>query len=584
MELQEIITDIAELKRAWTKRDGKFKDWYDLLVLTDTLKTENMETVALNDPRTFFNMALFLLTAGEVQHRSSIRGETPAELELQSKLQRVCQFVWREIDRERQHGGSAPFGHDLGFYLLLLGWYSLAAVIDEETKILKPVIWSPAEVYPRFEDGRMSACLHEYKTSVSAAKRKAQQKGWNYDPRTTQGAVLIDDYFFYDENGKLQNHVLVDGTDVTGEIYRPPDEFVLLVAPVGGFTDTGSLSRGATWQEYYGQGILETNRTMIEAMNKWVSMLMQNLRDTIQQKYQEFAVSQKAKPEDMRRYGTVLHYTPNEGGIKAIETLPPPVETRAILMDLDKRNQKGGFNDAVYGMVDKGTAGYALSALASSSANQVLNPYMRAKDFIIEQLDRFQLQAIKKTSKPFLVKGRVNEELSPKDIPDDVSMEVSSELATPKDLMERATIANMMKSHLDEETVLSEVYKITDTSSIKRRKNLDDFNNHPVTKQLKLISSYEAYAELLAKLGDRRQAERFKKAAMALELQMGVPPPGSAKPMEAAGAEAARAAAAPEEKARVPAGVSPPEARAAWTPQELRGMIGRGTLRNMRGE
>ena len=579
MEVQQIIQDVTDLKRDWTARNNKFRDWYDLLVLTDTLATQDMETVALNDPRTFFNMALFLLTAGEVQHRSSIRGETPEELNLQAKLQRVCDYVWREVDIARQKGGSTTFTHDLGFYLLLLGWYSVVAAVDKVTGIINPVIWSPAEVYPRFEDGRLTACLHEYKSTITTAKRKAKQKGWQYDPRATQGAVLIDDYFYYDENGKLQNHVLIDSKDVTGQIHRPPDELILLVAPVGGFTDTGSINPKVAWQGYIGQGILETNRTMIEALNKWMSMLMQNLRDTIQQKYQEFSTSPKAKPEELRRYGSLFHYTPNEMGLKPVETMPPPVETRAILMDLDKRYQKGGFNDAVYGMVEKGTAGYALSALASSSANQVLHPYMSAKDFIIEQLDRFQIQAIKKTSKPFIIKGRMSEELKPKDIPEEVSMEVSSELATPKDMMERATIANMMKSHLDDDTILSEVYKVTDTSSINRRKKLDYFKQHPVTQQLELISAYEAHAELLAKLGDRRQAERFKKAAMALELQMGVPPPGSARPIEAEGAEAARAAAAPEEKSRVPAGVSPPEARSAWTPQELRGMIGRGTLK-----
>lgn len=581
MEVQAVVQDVATLRKEWTSRNQKFKEWYDILVLTDNLETTDMESVALNDPRTFFNMALFLLSAGETQHRSSMRGETPAELELQSKIQRVCQYVWREIDMQRQMGGSGSFNSDLGFFLLLLGWYSVAAEINEDTGLVHPVIWSPAEVYPRFEDGQMTACLHEYKTSVITAKRKANKKGWHYETGMTAGNVLVDDYFYYDENGRLQNYVLVDNKDVTGQVQRNPEDFLLLVGTAGGFADKGAISSGASWQDYAGQGILETNRTMVEAMNKWVSMLMQNLRDTIQTKWQEFAASPKAKPEQLRRYGSLFHYTQGEGGLQPVQTLPPPVETRAMLMDLEKRNQKGGFNDAVYGMVEKGTAGYALSALASSSANQVLFPYMRAKDFIIEQLDKFQIQSIRSGSKPFVVKGRVNEELKPKDIPEDVSMEVSSELATPKDLMERATIANMMKGSLDKETILSEVYKITDTSSIKRRQELDDFNDHPMTKELKLISSYEAYAELLAKAGDRRKAARFMRAAQALEMNMGAPQPGAARAVQATGAEAARAAAAPEEKQRVPAGVAPPEARSAFTPQELRGMIGRGTLKRM---
>lgn len=577
MELKEIVQDVATLRGDWQQRNTKFKEWYDLLRLVDALKTEGMETVALNDPRTFFNMALFLLTAGDVQHRSPLRGDTPDELSRQAKIQRTCEFVWREIDALRQTGGGIPFISELGFYLLLLGWYSIAAVINQETKLITPVVWSPAEVFPRFEDGQMTACVHEYKISQMTAVRKAKTRDWNYAPRTTTGFVLIDDYFYRDENNILQNHVLIDSKDVTGVVSRDKD-LLLLVGPVGGFPDRGSITTGTEWRGFLGQGILEANQTMTLAMNKWVSMIMQNLRDTVQSKWQEFSSSQKATPEELRRYGSVFHYAPGEGGLRPVETQPPPIESRALLMDLEKRIQKGGFSDAVYGMVEKGTAGYALSQLTSSSANQILNPYMKAKDFIIEQLDRFQLDGIKSGGKAFVIGGKMNEEITSNDIPEEVHLEVFSEIATPRDWMERATVANMMKENVDSETILSEVYKFTDTEAIKRRKNLDDFNQNPMTKELKLIASYHAYADILQNAGDMRQAELFRRAASAKEAMMGAPPPGAASPAQAG---EAGEAGAPEEKVRVRPEVAPPESRGGFTPQELRGIVGKGKVKRV---
>lgn len=66
---------------------------------------------------------------------------------------------------------------------------------------------------------------------------------------------------------------------------------------------------------------------------------------------------------------------------------------------------------------------------------------------------------------------------------------------------------------------------------------------------------------------------------MALDSQMGAPPAGAGKPAEASGVDAAREAGTPEERTGVAPRVAPPEARSGFTPQELRRMIGRGSLR-----
>ena len=97
---------------------------------------------------------------------------------------------------------------------------------------------------------------------------------------------------------------------------------------------------------------------------------------------------------------------------------------------------------------------------------------------------------------------------------------------------------------------------------------LDKAMQHPMTlNSLKLISAYENHAKYLESRGDKISAERFRKAAAALEGQMGVPPPGSASPAQYNDVKAKQEAAAPESKPRVSPGVSP-EARSGFTPQQ----------------
>jgi len=101
---------------------------------------------------------------------------------------------------------------------------------------------------------------------------------------------------------------------------------------------------------------------------------------------------------------------------------------------------------------------------------------------------------------------------------------------------------------------------------------------HPMSQMVEMIAGYQAHADYLEARGDVRQAVLFRKAAQALEAQLGMPPPGSAKPAEATAATAAREAGAPEEKARVRPEIKPPEERSGFTPAELRERIGSGRI------
>lgn len=571
--------NIEELKRFWQQRNRKFLTWYEMLAMIDTFARKGKESYVSNEPITFYNMAHYLLTRGELSHIPPIESESALELDRRAKVNRACNYMWAVIDRERQLGGNQPFVDELGFYLLVLGWYSLVYAFNKDNGLLRGQIWNPYDTYPGYANNRLVQCVHSYKITDEEAVVKAEENNWDYKRGLrlpfTSNTVVLDDYFI-DDGETLHNLILIDGKDVSGWQERP--EMKLLVAPVGGFPDRGSLTPSSRdWRQLAGRSVFEANILIENYFNRWKTAISQILNDTAKPIVQEFSAEPKATPEEIASGSGLFHYAPGETGLQRLPPAAIPIELQAHLLEIRREIQKGSFSDAVYGMIE-GQTGYALSLLASSSANQILYPYMDGKHFAISEGDRFWLSQLKTSKRVFEAKGRLIEKLKPTDIPEDVSIIVESDVATPKDWLERATIGNSLDKHLDTATIITEIYRLNDPQSIKRRKSLDRMLEHPMSQMVEMIAGYYAHADYLERRGDTRQANLFRKAAQALEAQLGAPAPGQASAPEMGRVLAERQAGAPAERTRIPSTVQPPEV-SGFTPEELRRMIGQGKIR-----
>lgn len=560
LTVAEVKADISQLQGYWGERRKKFKEWMGLLTLEDKLEKQGLESFVSNDPRTNYNMAHFLLTTGVIRHSIPIVGDNPMELDKQARVERGVQYMWRMADEDRRRGGNPEFVSELGFHLLVLGWYSIVAAYDSETGRLIPRLWSPANTFPRYDDYELSAVVHEYKLSVQAAKRKAAANGWNYRTHLNIGQVTLDNYFYFDEMGRLLNMILIDKEAVTDWVVR--DELLLLVSPVGGFPERGEITGLNRWRGMVGQSFLETNRITDDQWNKLFTFQMQLVRDTANPVSQEISAgSPKVRPAQLTERGAHFHFAPGDSGLSYVAKPPIPLELQAMLADMRREKQKGGFSDAVFGMVEQGMSGLAYSALAESSASQVLNPYMEAKHFILSELDKFWLRKLKSQGRTFSIKGKMLEKMKSSDIPEDAEVTVGSELATAQDWLEKATIANMVKDQLDDTTILNKIYRVDDTQDIKRRRRLDSVTEHPVAKAVEVIAAMRVHADYLdARGGSEMEADLYRKAADSLEMQLGVPEPGQAAVPKQEEAERKREEGAPEKKTEVPTRVSPPEA------------------------
>ena len=576
MELQEVKNQISTNKMFWAGRNTKFKAWYEILTLIDVLAAKGMESYVSNEPQSFYNMAHYLLTKGDLSHITPVITESALELDKQAKLGRGCENMWSKLNRDRKLGGSASFIDDFSFFLLVLGWYATVMYYDKDEGQMYSQIWNPFNVYPSFINSRMYSCVHSYILTEAEAKVKADENNWDYKlAYDYRGNTTLDD-FFYLENNQLMNVVLIGGQQVTDHVPRP--DMRLLVSPVGGFPDKGSLThKTKNWKQLSGRGIFEVNAGVTLEFNKWKSMISQIIRDTAQPITQEKSMTPQATTEQLRERGALFHYGSNEGGLSHVPPAQIPTEMTFGLNAMNREKQKGSFNDAVYGMVE-GQPGYALGLLASSSANQILYPYMDAKHFVVSEFDHFFLTNIRESSKPYTIKGRLLETIEPKDVPEDLVVIVESEVATQKDWMERGNVAGLLDKHLDETTILTEVLKVSDPQAVIRRKKLDEAMSHPMTKDIELINSYNVQAAYLKLKGDTKQAAIFEQAAMSLKAQFGAPPPGQGAPARASTVQAQRDAGTPDEKPRQDSRVSPPEEQ-GFTPEQLRQSIGKGTLK-----
>jgi hypothetical protein len=538
-----------------------FRDWYDMLLLTDKLAQEGLESVCANDPRTTYNLAHYLLTAGEMHHNIPVNTDSAIELEKQSRVERAIEYLWDGVNKKRMRGGNQSFLSELNFYILALGWYSLIVSYEETEQKGIAVLWNPADVFPKYSDGELTECVHEYKMPIIAAQRKATMNGWSYKPTRSTGEVIIDDYYYIDENNNLVESVLIDNKQVMAE--TPRDDVLLLVAPVGGFPDRGSIIPGdANWVQRVGQSILETNRATYEKINRWLTFELQILRDTAQPKYKEISMGDpKVRPEQLAQRGAVFQFNPGED-LSVINPAPIPLEIQTALVEFDREKQRGSFGDALYGMLDGNISGFALSQ-AIETANRVLYHYQNAKNYVISECDKFWLTKIPEGSKAFTIRGRTLEEVASKEIPEDVEVIVDSELATPRDWLEKATVANYLRDMLDDTTIMDQILNVKDPEGVRRRREIDRLEQHPQIINTKMITYCIKHAEYLRHMGDNNQAQIFEMAAQGLMNQLGALPPGQGMPAQSTEAEAARQAAAPRENRPISPEVTPPQMRRA---------------------
>ena len=518
MTPDRMITDCNNLRRKWGIRHKKFIDWYKILLLTDELKQEGMESVTANDPRTGFNLALHFLTSSIIAHRISSERLDAIQVAGTSYLEDYFTEYWAGIEAIYRGSGRQSWLRDLTSLMLALGWFSVFAMADENGLVAE--VWHPDSVYPDYGGGMLVECAHIYPLSASAANKKVKTMGWSMTSPFT-GPTTLYDHWTFDADGDVANAIVLGR-----QFVKPPvketklDRIPIFTSPVGGLPDRGNLSEAGAWQEHYGEGFVATNEDISLNYNKMISYLQQLMRDTANPRW--FEQSRGDTPilreADMFKRGAIFRGTPEEN-ITPLPTAPIPVELRTMLFDYQNMIQRGSFPWAVYGNIQQSISSIAMANIASASM-QVLTPYYLAIKGLLSDIDNFWLGQMRKYGyKP-------NGFKMPEDLPEDVRFQVDFSIDIPGFLIQRATTARMLDPsfRLSTATTMEKLFpEIKDSLREIAKARRDDALSHPKALTIDNITAFLEEARILREANDIKTAELYEMAAKSMEAELAAP-------------------------------------------------------------
>jgi hypothetical protein len=530
MTATDLSTEAGELKSFWSPRVNIVKKWYELLQMKDTLSQKNMESFVGNDPRTFYNLAMYLLTRPRIPHRIPVEGLNPIQVKATSELESFITRQWKRHNRMNRGAGRGTWLNELTSLMLVTGWYSVFCPAHPRGTIAD--IWHPLETFPEFDSSNpeegdlpimnLLRAAHIYQIDVTTARRKILSKGWNDVTLPPRGAVeLIDYWWLGEEDARPYNCIIINKQFAKPpEVYNDLPGIPLVCGPVGGLPDRGVIIPGNDWKARTGESVLATNENVFNQYNRQMSFLVQLLRDFSQARWYQKTQDgrQILTTENIFKRGAVFYLGPNDE-IGMLHPPSIPVEARTNLFDTRGMIQRGGFPDAMFGNLQQQMAAHVMAQVADS-AQQILSPFHQGIMLVHEDVDNIWLWQLRNGLT--IQQGNMSYSLSP-DIPNDAEFEVDYRIEIPGAMVAKATVARMLNPQfrLSTMTIFDLMFpEILDPIAEYSRALADDSLQHPVNRAIDLYKALRENAQLAEQAQDGDLTQVYNAAAETIKQQI----------------------------------------------------------------
>jgi len=516
-----VINACTTLRDNWSTRKGKFEDWYKILLCTDELEQQGMESVATNDPRTGYNLAKHLLGTMVIADKIEAVELLPENIPAVSYLEKYMSERWASQEKRYRSVGKQSWLGDFISWILTTGWYSVFAMATQDN--IWAEVWSPADCFPGFGPDGLVEHAHIYKLSPIATAKKIRMMGWTYGKPIGIDTTVYD-YWKFDSDGDVTNSIVIDNTFVKAPVKDPYCSKVgrlpVFTSPIGGLPDMGSIRLNKEWQEHYGESIVGTNENLLLNYNKMRSFMQQAARTAAQPHWLELSTGDTPIATDalMDRWGSVLHGEPGES-VAPLQGVTIPVELTNILFHYQNELQRGMFPWAVFGNVQQQMSYLAMANVASASM-QILTPYKDAIQGMRTDVNNFWTDMILENGfNPHNFKR-------PNNMPDKESrlFAVSADVEIPGYLVQRATVARMLnpKFRLPKAWITERIFpEIRNTLKSQADVRADDAMDDPMAIMVDSIIAYRKQAKLLRDAEDVDSAALYEKLASTKEAQLG---------------------------------------------------------------
>jgi hypothetical protein len=538
----DIATEFTRLKTAWSGRESRIAEWYDMRRLRDKYAKEGFESVVLNNPSVQVRLARYVLAGLPETHRIPLMTDDPEEQARIGKAERALRAIWRLIDMRQRMQGRKPWRWELADYLLMTGWY--AVFVDVVERDGEPVflanIWNPTFVYPEWGD-ELEAVAYEYAVSPAGLAQKAREYGWD-----VSGIVAAKKYtvklLWKLEDGQPHTGVVVGGKVVKPYgVAEGYEHIPVLVNAVNGESLWGGTRTGDNlWPRHYGESILEANRDITDKLNRWLGLIMDATRKGVEPNYKhpsKGAAADNVTPQHVEGSGKIIHLdTTLDEDLMPLEVVRVPPEANVVHATLERKLQEGGFPPSMVGSVLSGMSGFAINQI-NIAGHSVVGEHKAAIEGLMADIDRRWLEEYRrlgmKTRLAVREAGKSElmfEEFSSRDVPKSFFVEVEVPLALPKDKMERLQIARAAKPQgqlLDHLTLLEDILQVQDPLLVMQRIDEDMAAQDPDVQILAKVRSFRRKAAMLELTGgevEQEEANLLKEAARRLLDKIGQVP------------------------------------------------------------
>ncbi len=521
---QFIIDKCETLKKNWSTRTKKFKDWYNILLLVDTLEQEGMESVTTNDPRTGYHLARHLITTMVMADRIPTDTLPPEFVPATSYLEDFVSRRWKDQEKRYRMIGRQSWLFDFESWLLTTGWYNIFSIVTD--KEIWAEVWSPADCFPGFGPDGLVEHAHIYTLSPVAISKKLKTMGWEMKSRPTTDTKVYD-YWGFDSDADVINSVVVGSEFVKPPVKDAPlsklGTLPIFSSPAGGLPDMGSIiSTKGTWQEHYGEAFVGTNEDLILNYNKMRSFMQQAARTAAQPHWLELSSGDTpiATEALMDRWGSILHGQVGES-VTPMQSVPIPVELTNILFHYQNELQRGMFPAAVFGNIQQQISYLALANIATASM-QTLTPYRDATSGMRSDVDNYWIDMIVKNNyHPHGFK-------LPENMPDrlDRIFEVDADIEIPGLLVQKANVARIMnpKFRIPVEWIMDKQFpEIKNPLKAIADVRAEDAMMDPDAIKVDAIIGYREQARIFREANDIPTAELYEKLAKKKEAELELP-------------------------------------------------------------
>ena len=507
----------SSLKNMWFDRNKKMKEWYDAIKLTDYLEQEDMESYITNQPKNAFRFARHLLVTSSINDKvDRANFEASADPAFDS-LEIAFKSFWKHLEDQAADSGKQGWLWQVSGFLTSLGWYSVFHDIDEDEVSLD--VWNPYQVFPLWHPREgLVEVVREYSIDKFTAERNLIIMG-RPGVIFNQTDIKVINHWVMDEgvakNTLLYgNHVIKD-RESNGKPYIP-----VITGPASGMPDQGVMEDNPHWSGAWGEAVVAHNLDVLINYNKMQSFVMQVTRDAANPRWVEYVNGGNSilDPEDIFKRGAIFT-AENDERVEALSGPVIPVEATVSLRDMRADIGTGSFNDTIMGDISGPISSVMLSTMISNTRH-LIDPYSNAIKRIHEKANSWWWGTMKDTKwKPHGVKLPINKVESPFEWKTIINLNI------PGDITNRATQSRMISPEWSmSETKVNELLwgaEIDNANQEMARKNAERANRHPVAVDMQLIQAYEENADRARAANDLTSSARWKKAAAAIEAQLG---------------------------------------------------------------